>query len=41
VGNVHRPNEHTLVSQLALARDVYRHTVQRLCIDADSEVTRL
>ncbi len=31
VGNVHRPNEHTLVSQLAQARDVYRETILRLC----------
>jgi len=32
-GNIHRPNEHTLVSQLARARDVYRDVVRRFCID--------
>jgi succinyl-diaminopimelate desuccinylase len=31
VGNVHRPNEHTRISELALARDVYHETVRRLC----------
>jgi acetylornithine deacetylase/succinyl-diaminopimelate desuccinylase-like protein len=32
-GNIHRPNEHTLVSQLPRARDVYREAVRRLCLD--------
>ncbi len=34
VGNVHRPDEYTLVDQLPLARDVYRHVIERLCCDA-------
>jgi acetylornithine deacetylase/succinyl-diaminopimelate desuccinylase-like protein len=32
-GNIHRPNEHTLVSQLLRARDVYRDVVRRICVD--------
>jgi acetylornithine deacetylase len=32
-GNIHRPNEHTLVPQLARARDVYRDVLRRLCTD--------
>jgi succinyl-diaminopimelate desuccinylase len=31
VGNVHRPNEHTRIPELAQARDLYRETVLRLC----------
>jgi acetylornithine deacetylase/succinyl-diaminopimelate desuccinylase-like protein len=31
VGNVHRPNEYTLVPQLAQARDLYRRVVEDLC----------
>jgi acetylornithine deacetylase/succinyl-diaminopimelate desuccinylase-like protein len=31
VGNVHRPNEYTRVSELAQARDLYRHVIARLC----------
>lgn len=31
IGNIHRPNEHTLVSQLARARDVYRDVLRRFC----------
>ena len=34
VGNVHRPNECTRMSQLWQARDLYRETIRRLCIDA-------
>ena len=30
VGNVHRPNEHTLIPQLAQARDLYRGVLERL-----------
>jgi acetylornithine deacetylase/succinyl-diaminopimelate desuccinylase-like protein len=33
IGNIHRPNEHTLVSQLVHARDVYRDVIRRSCID--------
>jgi succinyl-diaminopimelate desuccinylase len=32
-GNIHRPNEHTLVSQLSRARDVYRDVIRRFCVD--------
>ena len=32
VGNVHRPNEHTRISQLAQARDLYREVIERLCV---------
>jgi len=31
VGNVHRPNEYTLISQLECARDIYRNAVWALC----------
>jgi len=31
VGNIHRPNEHTLISQLSRARDVYRDVIRRFC----------
>jgi succinyl-diaminopimelate desuccinylase len=31
VGNVHRPNEHTLVSQLNQAVELYRRLVDKLC----------
>jgi acetylornithine deacetylase/succinyl-diaminopimelate desuccinylase-like protein len=33
IGNIHRPNEHTRVSQLAHARDVYRDVIRRFCVD--------
>jgi succinyl-diaminopimelate desuccinylase len=33
VGNVHRPNEHTLVSQLERAVEIYREVVRALCIE--------
>ena len=31
IGNVHRPNEYTVISQLAQARDIYRGLIERLC----------
>ncbi len=31
VGNVHRPNEYTRISELAQARDLYRLTIEALC----------
>jgi len=34
VGNVHKPNEHTSIAQLAQARDLYREVVQRLCVES-------
>jgi acetylornithine deacetylase/succinyl-diaminopimelate desuccinylase-like protein len=33
VGNVHRPNEHTRVPELSLARDLYAHVVRALCVE--------
>jgi acetylornithine deacetylase/succinyl-diaminopimelate desuccinylase-like protein len=33
VGNVHRPNEHTRISQLSLARDLYARVIRSLCGD--------
>jgi succinyl-diaminopimelate desuccinylase len=33
VGNVHRPNEHTRVSQLGLAVKIYGRVVEQLCIE--------
>jgi succinyl-diaminopimelate desuccinylase len=33
IGNVHRPNEHTLVSQLERAVEIYREVVRALCIE--------
>ena len=33
VGNVHKPNEHTRISELELARDVYRGAILSLCTD--------
>ena len=33
VGNVHRANEYTRISELALARDIYAETIRRLCMD--------
>ncbi len=32
VGNVHRPNEYTRISELAQARDIYRYVIESLCI---------
>ncbi len=34
VGNVHRPNEHTRISQLGRARDLYREVITSLCVEA-------
>lgn len=31
VGNVHRPNEHTRVSELLQLRELYAHVIRRLC----------
>lgn len=31
VGNVHKPNEHTRISELARARDLYRDAIETLC----------
>ena len=31
VGNVHKPNEHTRISQLSVARDLYTHVLRALC----------
>jgi acetylornithine deacetylase/succinyl-diaminopimelate desuccinylase-like protein len=36
VGNVHKPNEHTVLSQLPQARDLYRNIVERLCTEGPS-----
>jgi succinyl-diaminopimelate desuccinylase len=36
IGNVHRPNEYTLIPQLAQARDLYRCVVECLCGEAGS-----
>ena len=33
IGNVHKPNEHTLVSQLGRARDLYADILGRLCVE--------
>lgn len=33
VGNVHRPNEHTRIPELFLARDLYREVIHRLCVE--------
>ena len=33
VGNVHRPNEHTRISELALAVKIYSRAVEQLCIE--------
>jgi acetylornithine deacetylase/succinyl-diaminopimelate desuccinylase-like protein len=33
VGNVHRPNEYTRVSELGLAVKIYRRVVEQLCIE--------
>jgi acetylornithine deacetylase/succinyl-diaminopimelate desuccinylase-like protein len=33
-GNIHRPNEHTLISQLEAMRDLYRETLRRLALEA-------
>jgi acetylornithine deacetylase len=35
VGNVHRPNEHTRISDLERAVEIYRNVVRRLCIEED------
>jgi acetylornithine deacetylase/succinyl-diaminopimelate desuccinylase-like protein len=34
VGNVHKPNEHTRISQLAHARDLYADVLRALCVEA-------
>jgi acetylornithine deacetylase/succinyl-diaminopimelate desuccinylase-like protein len=34
VGNVHKPNEHTRISQLAQARDLYAEVLRALCMEA-------
>ncbi len=34
VGNVHKPNEHTRISQLAQARDLYADVLRALCVEA-------
>ena len=34
VGNVHKPNEHTRISELALARDLYTEVLRALCVEA-------
>jgi acetylornithine deacetylase/succinyl-diaminopimelate desuccinylase-like protein len=36
VGNVHKPNEHTSITQLAQARDLYREIARRLCVDVEA-----
>lgn len=36
VGNVHRPNEHTRIPELQLARDLYRAVIEALCLDPES-----
>lgn len=33
IGNVHKPNEHTSVAQLATARDLYASIIGRLCME--------
>ncbi len=33
VGNVHRPNEHTLIPQLGQARDLYSAVITALCVE--------
>jgi succinyl-diaminopimelate desuccinylase len=35
VGNVHRANEYTRISELALARDIYAETIRRLCMNGN------
>jgi acetylornithine deacetylase/succinyl-diaminopimelate desuccinylase-like protein len=35
VGNVHRPNEHTRVSELALAARFYHELVREVCVDGE------
>ncbi len=37
IGNVHRPNEHTRVSQLEQARVLYRELISLLCMDDSQE----
>lgn len=34
VGNVHRPNEHTRISELEAARRVYRGVIEELCMES-------
>lgn len=34
VGNVHRPNEHTRISELERAVALYAHALERLCVEA-------
>lgn len=36
VGNVHKPNEHTRISQLFSARDLYRGVIEQLCVKQDA-----
>ncbi len=33
VGNVHKPNEHTRIPELFLARDLYKSVIEQLCIE--------
>ena len=33
VGNVHKPNEHTRISELFLARELYKSVIEQLCIE--------
>ena len=33
VGNVHRPNEHTRISELKRAVEIYREVVHQLCVE--------
>jgi succinyl-diaminopimelate desuccinylase len=33
VGNIHRPNEHMRISELTLAREIYRETIRKLCME--------
>ena len=37
VGNVHRPNEHTRISQLLRARELYREVIGRLCVGSEGK----
>jgi acetylornithine deacetylase/succinyl-diaminopimelate desuccinylase-like protein len=36
VGNVHKPNEHTRIPELAAARDLYTEVLRTLCVEAPS-----
>lgn len=35
VGNVHKPNEHTRISDLERAPEIYRHAIEQLCIEVE------